>query len=124
MDRRLILVAILVMACSDPTPTIGGTWQYAATVSGCSMTGQFFLVSREIISGAFNGTRQCGASSAPVIFDPISGELTGDSLHLRFDVYTEQWGKWRGDSLSGTARWIILVGSRLDTLTGTWTATR
>ncbi len=146
MNRNLVLplsVALLALGCTEPYPSVGGTWEYVSTLTfpsdfdiapgqpyTCTYRGALTLGQT---SGLFGGTYDSlsiacnsGGGSSGNTGTVINGNLAKNGI-LSFYFDTPDWlsvGTLHGDSMGGIASDSVngLPGREL--ATGTWSACR
>jgi hypothetical protein len=123
----------------NPTANVSGTWTASlSNMSGsgasCSTTESTTLTLDQdgtTFSGHYSGgeltcTGPGGTSSDPVGTGTIiNGNVSGN--RVSFDLDTPDFhltGTISGNSMSGTARWVIDLGSQVVTLNGNWGASK
>ncbi len=141
--RPLAVVAalLLVLGCTEPYPGIGGTWEYASTLTYPSDfdlgPGQPYVCTFQTAltlgqtSGVFSGTYDSlaiacnsGGSSTAGGGAVINGALDRSGI-LSFAFDTPNWvsvGVLHGDSMGGTVTDSVSGLSGTELATGTWKA--
>jgi hypothetical protein len=144
MERRpLAVVAALLLAlsCSEPYPSLGGSWQYASTLTYPSdfdigpgqpyvctyKTALTLSQSNNTFAGTFdtlNVACNTGGSSAAGGGTVVNGALDRSGI-LSFDFDAPNWvsvGTLHGDSMGGTVTDSVSGMSGMEQASGTWSA--
>ena len=144
--KRTVLVplaALLALGCTEPYPSVGGTWEYVSTLT---YPGDFDLAPGQPYvctyratltlgqtSGIFSGTHDSlysacnsGSNSTSSPGAVIDGNLAKDGI-LSFEFDTPDWlsiGTLHGDSMGGIASDSVTGLPGREAATGTWSACR
>ena len=145
MKRTVLLplAALLALGCTEPYPSVSGTWNYVSTLTYPSDfdlgPGQPYVCTyRSVLtlgqtSGLFGGTYDSlaiacnsGSNSTAGSGTVIDGNLAKSGV-LSFEFDTPNWlsiGTLHGDSMGGIASDSVLGLPGMEAATGTWGACR
>lgn len=134
--KKLVAVAVLAasVACGDDSPvvTVTGAWTASITLNGTGLTCSLLVPMDLTQSGAtFSGTYTdasvtCnGQTSTGIGGTVINGHIVSRDVSFDLDdPSAHQEGTIDGNTMTGTANWVINTSGGAVGLSGTWSATR